>query len=197
LTHRPVGIAAFLAAFLNGKLMDYNYQRWAKKLNIPLDRKRRTDLRNFPIEKVRLQPVFLLVPIGAAAYIPIGWVLQHRVNLAVPLILEFISGFCFVASSNTLSSLLVDLFPENPAAATAACNLVRCWLGGAASAAISPMLHGMGWGWCFTFLGLLFLFGLALLWCEMRWGMDWREERRLRIEKRKQLKDSNEGVTKD
>jgi MFS family permease len=185
---RPVGIAAAFAAILNGKLMDFNYRRWAKRLNMPLDKKRHMDLRNFPIEKARLQPVFLLIPIGVAAYIPMGWVLQQRVSLVVPLILEFISGFCFVACSNTLSSLLVDLFPESPAVATAACNLLRCCLAGGATAAISPMLNSMGWGWCFTFLGLIVLLGLLLLWCDMRWGMEWREERRLRNEKK--LKDS-------
>ncbi|KAI9824847.1 MAG: hypothetical protein M1819_000799 [Sarea resinae] len=90
LCYLPVGGAAILAAFLNGKLMDWNYRRWAKKLNLPLDKKRSTDLRNFPIEKVRLQPVLVFAPLVSATYIPFGWVLQKRVNLAVPLIQEFI-----------------------------------------------------------------------------------------------------------
>ena len=67
----------------------------------------------------------------------------------------------------------------------AACNLVRCWVAGAAAAAISPMLKGMGWGWCFTFLGLFALLNLLLLWPEWLWGMEWREKRRLKTERRK------------
>jgi len=48
------------------------------------------------------------------------------------------------------------------------------------------MLSGMGWGWCFTFLGLIMLgLGLPLIWCEMTWGMGWREERRVREERKK------------
>src|SRR5258707_152028 len=104
--------------------MDWNYRRWAKKLNLPLEKKRSTDLRNFPIEKVRLQPVFLFAPLVAATYIPFGWVLQKRANLAVPLILEFICAYCQVSCSNALSSLLIDLYPEKPSTVTAASNLV-------------------------------------------------------------------------
>ncbi|KAE9991211.1 hypothetical protein EG327_000266 [Venturia inaequalis] len=121
--YMPVGAAAALAAFSNGKIMDWNYRRWAKKLNFALEKKRGTDLRHFPIEKVRLQPLFIIVPIGVASYIPFGWILQYRVHLAVPLALQFVTGFCMVAMNNTLSSLLVDLFPEKPATASAAANL--------------------------------------------------------------------------
>jgi MFS family permease len=174
--------------------MDFNYQRWAKRLNFSTDRKRKTDLRNFPIEKVRLQPVMLLLPIGAAAYLPFGWVLQQRVSLAVPLVLEFIIAFCFIACNNTMSSLLVDLFPEAPSTAMAASNLVRCLGAGASAAAISPMLNGMGWGWCFTFLALLSLLNILLLWLEWLWGMGWREGRQLKAE-RKRSGEKGKGIS--
>lgn len=187
-----MGVAAALAAFLNGKIMDWNYRRWAKKLNFPLEKNRSTNLQHFPIEKARLQPLFVIVPIGVASYIPFGWVLQYRVHLAIPLVLQFITGFCMVAMSNTLSSLLVDLFPEQPATASAAANLVRCWFAGSMTAAISYMLSAMGWGWCFTFLGLLLLFSLPLVWAEMTWGMGWREERRIKEEQKRNLKKNRE-----
>ncbi|KAK9351041.1 putative MFS transporter [Lipomyces doorenjongii] len=185
LCYLPVGGAAIFAAFLNGKLMDWNYRRWAKKLNLPLEKKRSTNLRDFPIEKVRLQPVFIFAPLVAATYIPFGWVLQKRVNLAVPLILEFIMAYCQVSCSNSLSSLLVDLFPEKPSTVTAASSLVRCWVAGAGTAVIAYMLDGMGWGWCYTFLGIIFVLATSLLWVEYKWGMNWREERQQREERKK------------
>ena len=165
--------------------MDWNYHRWAKKLNLPLEKKRSTDLRNFPIEKVRLQPVFVFAPLLAATYIPFGWVLQKRVNLAVPLILEFIMAYCQVSCSNSLSSLLVDLFPEKPSTVMAASSLVRCWVAGVGTAVIAYMLDGMGWGWCYTFLGIIFALATPLLWLEYKWGMSWREERRQKEERKK------------
>ncbi|OCK75276.1 putative MFS transporter [Lepidopterella palustris CBS 459.81] len=184
LCYLPVGGAAIFAAFLNGKLMDWNYRRWAKKLNLPFEKKRSTDLRDFPIEKVRLQPVLIFAPLVAATYIPFGWVLQKRVNLAVPLTLEFIMAYCQVSCSNSLSSLLIDLFPEKPSTVTAASSLVRCWVAGAGTAVIAYMLDEMGWGWCYTFLGLVFLLATSLLWVEYKWGMGWREGRRQREERK-------------
>ncbi|KAI9706881.1 MAG: hypothetical protein M1820_004660 [Bogoriella megaspora] len=190
LCYIPVGGAAIFAALLNGKVMDWNYRRWAKKLNMPLEKKRNTDLRGFPIEKVRLQPVFFFTPLIAATYIPFGWVLQKRVNLAVPLILEFIMAYCQVSCSNCLSSLLVDLFPDKPSTVMAANNLVRCWVSGAGAAAIAYMLEGMGWGWCYTFLGLIYVLATTLPWIEYRWGMSWRETREKR---RKELEDQQKS----
>ncbi|KAF1991730.1 putative MFS transporter [Aulographum hederae CBS 113979] len=183
LCYLPVGVAAMLAAIVNGKIMDYNYRRHAIRLGFPLEKKRGQDLSDFPIEKARLQPLFIIIPVGLLAYLPFGWVLQERVSLAVPLIMLFICGFCSIACSNTLTSLLLDLFPEKPATATAACNLVRCWLAGAATAVISYMLDGMGWGWTFFFLGLLSASALPMLYLECRSGMRWRAARRTREEK--------------
>ncbi|CDM36633.1 Major facilitator superfamily domain, general substrate transporter [Penicillium roqueforti FM164] len=122
--------------------------------------------------------------IGVVAFIPYGWVLQQRVHLAAPLVLQFIIGFCFVAALNCLNTLLVDLFPDKPATAASACNLVRCCLGAVGAAVISQMLSGMGWGWCFFFLGLAMTAGMGLLWVENVYGMGWREKRLLKIEQK-------------
>ncbi|KAH7076074.1 putative MFS transporter [Paraphoma chrysanthemicola] len=180
LCYLPIGAAAILAASFNGKIMDWNYRRWAKKLNFPYEKKRTTDLRNFPIEKSRLQPVFIFTPIVAACCISFGWALQAHANLAVLLVIEFILGYTQVSASNNLSSLLVDLFPGKASTAVAASSLVRCWLAGAATAAIDPMLGAMGWGWCFTFLGLVLVCGLCLVFVEYRNGTVWRNQRRQR-----------------
>lgn len=147
-------------------------------------------MRNFPIERTRLQTVFPAMAIGVAAFIPYGWVLQRRVHLAVPLVLQFIIGFCFVASLNCLNTLLVDLFPDKPATAASACNFVRCCLGAVGAAVISQMLSGMGWGWCFVFLGLVMGVGMGLLWVENVYGMGWREKRLLKIERKRMEKEA-------
>lgn len=128
--------------------------------------------------------------IGVAAFIPYGWVLQQRVHLAAPLVLQFIIGFCFVASLNCLNTLLVDLFPDKPATAASACNFFRCCLGAVGAAVISQMLSGMGWGWCFVFLGLVMAVGMGLLWVENVYGMGWREKRLLKIERKKVEKEA-------
>lgn len=35
----------------------------------------------------------------------------------------------------------------------------------------------MGTGWCFTFISLVVLLFMALLWMMMRWGPKWRREK--------------------
>ena len=91
-------------------------------------------------------------------------------------------AYCQVSCSNSLSSLLVDLFLEKPSTVTATSNLVRCWVAGAGTAFFAYMLDGMGWGWCYTFLGLVYVLATSLLLIEYKWGMGWREERRQREE---------------
>lgn len=145
-----------------------------------MDCKKGEDLRRFPIEQTRLQTFFPIMALATLTFLPYGWVLQQHTHLAVPLILQFIMGFSFIAALNTLNTLLVDLFPDRAATASAACNLVRCWLGAVGAAVIDYMLNGMGWGWCFTFLGLVLAAGLALMWVEYQRGMEWREKRFLK-----------------
>ncbi|KAJ5297490.1 hypothetical protein PENANT_c005G11384 [Penicillium antarcticum] len=188
----PFGVSSCLGAVLYGKVIDWSYKRTAEKTGLPVDRQKGDNLRNFPIERARLHTVFPVMAVGIAAFIPYGWVLQQRVHLAVPLVLQFIIGFCFVASLNCLNTLLVDLFSDRPATAAAACNLVRCCLGAVGAAVINQMLSGMGWGWCFIFLGLVMAAGIPLLWIECVYGMGWREKRLLKIERKKRGKEAGD-----
>lgn len=123
--------------------------------------------------------------LGVVAFIPYGWTLQQWANLTAPLVLQFIIGFCFIAALNTLNTLIVDLFPDRAATAAAACNLVRCLLGAVGSAVIDPMLRGMGYGWCFSFLGILMGVAMSMLWVEMVYGMGWRQKRLDKLERKK------------
>ncbi|KAJ5504353.1 hypothetical protein N7463_007227 [Penicillium fimorum] len=184
----PLGVSSCLGAVLYGQVIDYNYKQTAQKLGFPVDLKKGDDLRSFPIERARLQTIFPVMAIGVAAFIPYGWVLQQRVHLVAPLVLQFIIGFCFVASLNCLNTLLVDLFPDKPATAASACNLGRYCLGAVGASVISQILSGMEWGWCFVFLGLAMGVGMGLLWIENVYGMGWREKRLLEIKQKKEAR---------
>lgn len=158
---------------ISGKLADANYKRIGKTDNFS-NRHRTT---TFPVEKARLQIVYPLMSLGIAAFIPYGWVLARRSPLPVPLTLQFIIGFSFVGTVNILSTLIVDLFPDRPSTAAAACNIVRCWLGAVGAATIEQMLRGVGWGWGFCFLGILMGCAFVLIWAEQERGIVWRERR--------------------
>lgn len=187
----PLGVSACIGAVLNGRILDFNYRRTARKLGVSIDRRRGDDLRNFPIERTRLQPVFFFLALQLAAFLPYGWVLERPAPLAAPLILQFVMGLTTVATSNTLSTLLVDIFPDRPSTASAACNLVRCLLGAVGAAVVDYMLSGMGYGWCFFFVGMVMLLAMGLLWIEMEYGMRWRRSRWERLEEEKRKKESS------
>ncbi|MCJ1355498.1 MAG: hypothetical protein MMC33_005490 [Icmadophila ericetorum] len=121
----PIGIGSLLAAFTQGKMVDLNYRRHAKRLNLPVVKSRQQDLTNFPIESARLEVAVPMLFIDAAATIAYGWVIHFETNLAGPLVLLFVISYTACAAFNVLSVLIVDIHPESPATATAANNLKR------------------------------------------------------------------------
>ena len=179
----PFGIGCCLASIMCGLLLDWNYRRVAKQARITVDRKRGDDMKNFPIEKARIQVIWPMLYIGIAAILCYGWVMEQRARLAAPLILQFIIGLCITGSFNVMSTMLIDLYPLKPSTATAANNLVRCLMGAAGTAVIIQMIDGMGRGWCFTFIAAVVFLTSPMLWVLVKWGPKWREERRVRVEK--------------
>ncbi|KAJ9317094.1 hypothetical protein DTO271D3_2833 [Paecilomyces variotii] len=182
LCYLPFGIGSTIASIVNGKFLDYNYRRLARQHGFPIVKNRHTDLANFPIEKARLQIAFPLLTIGSLAVIAFGWCLQYNVHIAAPTIILFFLGLALTGSFNTVSTLLVDMYPNSAATATASNNFVRCLLGAGATALVVPMIDGMGRGWCFTLVAFVMLGTIPLLLVVIRFGPGWREERRLKQE---------------
>lgn len=78
----------------------------------------------------------------------------------------------------TFNTLLVDIFQSNPSAAAASGNIVRCGLSAVGIAAIDPLMRAMGYGWYFTFLGLLGgSLGISGSQVILLKGMEWRGKR--------------------
>lgn len=181
----PIGVGCSLASLIFGRLMDSNYRRLAKANGLRSDVKRGDDIRNFPIEKARIQVFLVPLYVGIACVLCWGWVLEVNAPLAAPLVLSFIIGLTLTGCFLVMSTLLVDLYPMKPSTATAANNLCRCLMGAAGTAVIIQMVDKMGRGWCFTFIAAVIFFTSPLLWVMMRWGPRWREERHMRVERQK------------
>lgn len=58
-------------------------------------------------------------------------------------------------------------------------------MGAGATALIEPLMSHMGYGWTWTFLGLLSLATSPLLWVQLKLGPKWREQRAVRVEAKK------------
>jgi hypothetical protein len=94
--------------------------------------------------------------------------------LAVPLVLQFFIGLTIQGIFTALNTLLVDLHPDCPSTAQAACNFVRCEMAAACLAALDALIRSIGPGWSFLLLGFaIFLEFLMLLLLQLR-GMRWR-----------------------
>lgn len=175
----PIGVASGISTMAVGRAVDWNFARHARRLGVTPEeaKKKNRELGDFPIESVRCEmalPVLILASISSVIY---GWVLDFKTSVAGPLVMLFPVGFCANGFFTIFSVLMVDIYPDAPAAATAANNLVRCWLGAGASGLIIPMVNRMGSGWAYTFIALLYLLLAPLLWIIMRCGPRWRAER--------------------
>ncbi|KAK3306436.1 major facilitator superfamily domain-containing protein [Chaetomium strumarium] len=190
LCYLPYGLGCCVAAISQGYILDSNYRRTARKIGFTIDYKRGDDLREFPIEKARLMSVYPMLSTGIAAVICYGWVLHAETNLAGPLVLLFVVGLCVTGSFGVLNTLLVDLYPEAPATAVAANNLVRCLFGAAGTAFIESMLRALGRGWTYTFWALILVVFSPALWLLTTRGPRWREERRVRKLKAQEERDA-------
>jgi MFS family permease len=169
-------------------MLDRNYKKIANEIGFTIDRKRGDSLRNFPIERARLEIIWPLLTVGLSCYLCYGWVLEKNANLAAPLVLHFLMGLCINGAFNILSTLVVDLYPQSPSTATAANNLVRCFTGAGGTGIISIMIKHMGRGWCFTFIALVCIATSPMLWVELKYGPKWREERMVRMDKQAEQK---------
>ncbi|XWW95477.1 hypothetical protein V2A60_003436 [Cordyceps javanica] len=183
LCYLPYGLGCCVTSVVQGYAQNWNYRRIAHNVGFDLKSKENGD--KFPIERARLQLIYPSMLVGAVALIGYGWALQVETSVAVPLVMVFIIGMMIPTSLNMITTLMVDLFPEAPASAAAANNLVRCLFGAAATAVIDYMLNGMGRGWCFTFLALLMFACVPWILFIEKAGPRWRAEKRQRQEQRK------------
>lgn len=180
LCYMPSGFGSLSAAFVVGRIQDWNFRRHAKRLGIVIDKKKQQDLVNFPIELSRIQVTMPLVACACVVIIGFGWVMQYRTSLAGPLIFLYISTFCLSGAFNGLSALIVDLNRSSAGTATAAMNLARCLMGAGAVAAVIPILQRIGIGWTSVFIAGAWVVFSPIMFMVVKFGPRWREEKRIR-----------------
>lgn len=183
LCYIPFGIGSSLTALVTGKFLDMNYRRHAKKHNLPISKNKQQDLRNFPIERARIEILLPLLYVNCGLLVAFGWILQYKLHVYAPLIVLFFLGYCSSGAAAVCNNLIVDLYPSAPSTATAANNLFRCLLGAGATALVIPMIDAMGLGWTFTFDALVLAVISPVLFALIKFGPKWREEIRVKEEK--------------
>ncbi|KAI3320812.1 chloramphenicol resistance protein [Xylariaceae sp. AK1471] len=173
-----IGVGVIIGGYANGKLMNYNYKYKAREIGYTLDKVKGDDLKKFPIEQARIRLVTFFNVAHLATLSAYGWLLQKRVHVSGPLILQFVLGALETCIVQTFNTLLVDIFQETPSTAAAAGNIVRCGLAAAGIAGLKPLMNRIGSGWYFTMLALIgFVVGSAGSVMISRFGMKWRLQR--------------------
>jgi predicted MFS family arabinose efflux permease len=176
LCYLPIGFGPLLIRPIIGRIMDANFRRHARKLDIEIVENRQPDLDGFPIERARLELSLAFVYLSSLSIIPYGWVmgLPHP-PLPAALFLLFIMGMCTSGAFQPLTALVIDLNPQSPAAATAAFNFVRCLLGAGGVAVGNPMHNKLGRGWTSTLIAFIWVLFSMCWWSVIIWGPRWRK----------------------
>ncbi|KAI1107867.1 major facilitator superfamily transporter [Jackrogersella minutella] len=178
LMYLPMVGGSIGAAFINGRLMNWNYRRHCKLQGVPYERTKQQDLTEFPIERARLDIGVPMLVVTIATILGWGWVFQYRANVAILCVLLFLLGWSVVGFSNAINVLLVDVNVGSAGAATASNNLTRCLIGAASTAVIGPMINGVGIGFSFTILGCIYILFSPMIFLVMKYGVQWRKEKR-------------------
>lgn len=190
LCYLPFGVSNVVSIYTVGRLIDWNYRRHARRLGFPLVHNRRQDLSGFPIERARLEIAAPSLLVGAVALIVYAWLLDKRVPAAGPLVFSGLIGYFCGASFQIANLLMIDSFPDQAGTAAAAGNLFRCWIGALAAGVIQPMFNAMGIGWAYTFWALVWVVYCPMLLLLVKYGPQWRDERKQRMAARAERKEA-------
>ncbi|CZT01192.1 hypothetical protein WAI453_009579 [Rhynchosporium graminicola] len=173
LCYMPLGLGGAMSAVMLSRLVDWNYRRLAREHSYPISRTRQQPIGSFPIEKARLQITLPMAWLAGMAVAGLGWSLQTKLHLAVPLVLLGFIGFCNTGTINVMSTLIMDLYPKEKATsstASASINLIKCGMGAAASAFVLPLTNAIGIGWGFTLMASVWALSSGLLFISIRLG---------------------------
>ncbi|KAE8378495.1 MFS general substrate transporter [Aspergillus bertholletiae] len=143
LTFLANGIGSIIGTVITGKILDMDYRRMQAKHTVQSE-------HDFPLEKARLRllPVFLLLQ--CVSILMFGWTIHCSVHIAAPIVSTFVTGWTSVSAQSIVTTYLVDIFPDQSAAATASLNLARCLCAAGGASFVIPLVNRVGAGVAFT-----------------------------------------------
>nr|A0A3G1DIJ8.1 RecName: Full=MFS-type transporter M6; AltName: Full=Squalestatin S1 biosynthesis cluster protein M6 [Phoma sp. MF5453]AMY15063.1 MFS transporter [Phoma sp. MF5453] len=174
LCYLPVGFGSLLAYRTTVRLMDWNFEREAKKQGLVIVKNQQTDITRFDLEKARLGFVFPMILVCSVLLVAYGWQMHYHAPLAPILVTMFLIAIILTGVMNAIAALLTDVNRENAAAVGAAMNLTRLLLGAGAVAVVGPLNKSAGIGWTATVTAGLWVLMMPTLRMVYRDGFVWR-----------------------
>ncbi|BEI95796.1 hypothetical protein CcaverHIS631_0107450 [Cutaneotrichosporon cavernicola] len=175
LCYLPGGAGTITSALLNGKQLDWYYQREERRVGGEHRKKPDT----FRLELTRIRCMYPFMAVFCSAAIALGWCLQARAPLAATLVMQFLVGL----GTGTISTATIygqDILPGKGGAVSASLNLVRCAFGALGTGVIQLMYTALGAGWTFVLLSGICVAGTPLSFVVIRYGKGWRDAREAR-----------------
>ncbi|KAG9250011.1 major facilitator superfamily transporter [Emericellopsis atlantica] len=182
----PFAVGSVLGTLVVGRVLNWHYARVAKSIGVSPDRRKGDDLRNFPIEKARLDIMWPCLALTLAAIASWGWVIDAGTSLAAPLVVLFFAGFGLAGPIAILSTLMIDLYPMNPGRVSSCFNLTRASFSAVGTAVVQYMIDAWGYGWTYVFMASIVLAASPVIWMVRTRGPKWREERYQKFQSRRQ-----------
>lgn len=181
LCYIPIGAGPLLIRPFVGKTMDANFRRHARRSGVEINKNVQYSIKNFPIERARLEISLGFAYLSCISIISYGWVMgMKHPSLPAALILLFFLGLSSSAAFQPLSALVIDINPKSSAAASAANNLVRCLLGAGGVAIVNLLFDSLGRGWTATLIALVWVLTSSFWWLVIIWGPRWRKEKEIK-----------------
>ena len=181
LCYIPFGAGPLLIRPFVGKMMDANFRRHVRRSGVEINKNVQYSIKNFPIERARLEISLGFAYLSCISIIPYGWVMgMKHPPLPAALILLFFMDLSSSAAFQPLSALVIDTNPKSSAAASAANNLVRCLLGAGGVAIVNPLFNSLGRGWTATLIALVLVLTSSFWWLVIIWGPHWRIEKEIK-----------------
>ncbi|KAI8630215.1 multidrug resistance protein [Xylariaceae sp. FL1651] len=177
LIYLPFGLGGTVSTFFSGPLLDRAYRDARVKRGLSTDKYTGDDLDCFPVEKARLNVIWIPMILTAASVVSFGWVLHYHQHISIPLILQFIAGLVMQLDFSIYNTLLVDKNHHNPSAAQAASNIVRCTFAAIIVAFLQNCIDSLGIGGTFTLMGGLCVIATLLFLVDFIKGASWRRQR--------------------
>ncbi|KAJ3579381.1 hypothetical protein NPX13_g1182 [Xylaria arbuscula] len=177
LTYIANGVGSIIGTLVTGKILDADYRRVKHKHEAQASQDD-PDNATFPLEKARLRLVPIFAGLQCASILVFGWTIQYsrRVHIAVPIITTFFTGWALVSAQSVITTYLVDIFPDQKAAASASMNLARCLLAAGGTSLVMPLINAVGAGWTFTIAVAALLVALVGIGIQWHFGRKWRLE---------------------
>ncbi|KAI1746947.1 MFS general substrate transporter [Xylaria castorea] len=192
LTYIANGVGSIIGTLITGKILDADYRHIKAKHETQAGQVDTSDA-TFPIEKARLRLVPIFAGLQCASVLVFGWTVQYsqRVHIAVPIITTFITGWALVSTQSVIQTYLIDVFPDQKAAASASMNLARCLFAAGGTSLVNPLINAVDVGLTFTIAVAVLLVALVGIGIQWRFGQKWRME----AEAKKEISSEQESQT--